>query len=159
MNPSDPGGRERYVRVCKGLELITICTFGIPLQTHRYHQTKYYSYDHILCISIHNDDHQIHPNHSSMRYIYHKTNQFQRIFRSLEAYFFLFASLRMVAIFLSLLVSRPFEFRMVPGGNPRVFSNVPTVQSLLTFLIPMIISSLIQSSFLQPQEVLSDLIS
>lgn len=36
----------------------------------------------------------------------------------------------MVPIFLSLRVSRPSLFRIVPGGRPFFFSNVPTVQSL-----------------------------
>ena len=39
-------------------------------------------------------------------------------------------SRRMVPIFLSLRVSRPSLFRIVPGGRPYFFSNVPTVQSL-----------------------------
>lgn len=40
-------------------------------------------------------------------------------------------SLRIVPIFLSLRVSLPSEFRIVPGGRPCFFSKVPTVQSLL----------------------------
>ena len=36
----------------------------------------------------------------------------------------------MVPINLSLRVSRPSLFRIVPGGRPFFFSNVPTVQSL-----------------------------
>lgn len=39
-------------------------------------------------------------------------------------------SRRMVPINLSLRVSRPSLFRIVPGGRPFFFSNVPTVQSL-----------------------------
>ncbi len=39
-------------------------------------------------------------------------------------------SRRMVPIFLSLRVSRPSLFRIVPGGRPFFFSNAPTVQSL-----------------------------
>jgi len=34
-----------------------------------------------------------------------------------------------VPIFLSLRVSLPFEFLIVPGGKPLVFSKVPTLQS------------------------------
>ncbi len=44
-------------------------------------------------------------------------------------------SFRIVPIFLSLLVSLPFLLRIVPGGNPCFFSNVPTVQSDLVLLI------------------------
>lgn len=54
-----------------------------------------------------------------------------------EGYFFLSggftASLRMVPIFLSLRVSRPSGFLIVPGGSPCFFSNEPTVWSLLVF--------------------------
>lgn len=39
-------------------------------------------------------------------------------------------SRRMVPINLSLRVSRPSLFRIVPGGRPYFFSNAPTVQSL-----------------------------
>ena len=39
-------------------------------------------------------------------------------------------SRRMVPINLSLRVSRPSLFRIVPGGRPFFFSKVPTVQSL-----------------------------
>lgn len=39
-------------------------------------------------------------------------------------------SRRMVPINLSLRVSRPSLFRIVPGGRPFFFSNAPTVQSL-----------------------------
>lgn len=41
----------------------------------------------------------------------------------------------MVPIFLSLLVSLPFLFLIVPGGSPCFFSKVPTVQSDLVFLM------------------------
>lgn len=40
-------------------------------------------------------------------------------------------SFRIVPIFLSLHVSLPSAFRIVPGGRPCFFSKVPTVQSLL----------------------------
>lgn len=40
-------------------------------------------------------------------------------------------SFRIVPIFLSLRVSLPSAFRIVPGGRPCFFSKVPTVQSLL----------------------------
>ena len=43
-----------------------------------------------------------------------------------------------VPISLSDLVSMPFVFLTVPGGRPRVLSNVPTVQSFLTFLTPVV---------------------
>ena len=50
-----------------------------------------------------------------------------RLYRFLP---FFSPSRRMVPIFLSLRVSRPSLFRIVPGGRPCFFSNVPTVQSL-----------------------------
>lgn len=43
---------------------------------------------------------------------------------------FFLSSRRMAPINLSLRVSRPSLFRIVPGGRPFFFSNVPTVQSL-----------------------------
>lgn len=50
-----------------------------------------------------------------------------RLYRFLP---FFSPSRRMVPIVLSLRVSRPSLFRIVPGGRPFFFSNVPTVQSL-----------------------------
>lgn len=52
-----------------------------------------------------------------------------------QFYFPLSASFLIVPICLSLRVSRPSLFLIVPGGSPCFFSNVPTVQSLLVFLI------------------------
>ena len=43
---------------------------------------------------------------------------------------FFSASRRTAPIVLSLRVSRPSLFRIVPGGRPYFFSNAPTVQSL-----------------------------
>ena len=53
----------------------------------------------------------------------------------LNLYFPFWASFLIVPIFLSLRVSRPSLFLIVPAGKPCFFSNVPTVQSLLVFLI------------------------
>lgn len=49
--------------------------------------------------------------------------------------YFFDLSFLIVPIFLSLLVSLPFRFRIVPAGSPSFFSSVPTLQSLLIFLI------------------------
>ncbi len=57
--------------------------------------------------------------------------------------YFFSCSLRIVPIFLSDLVSLPLLFRIVPGGSPCFCSKVPTVQSLLVFLVfllPIILS-------------------
>ena len=64
-------------------------------------------------------------------------------------YFFFSPSLRMVPIFLSLRVSRPSLFLIVPGGKLFFFSNVPTVQSLLTLLICFLLVILAITLFFQ----------
>lgn len=67
-----------------------------------------------------------------------KTNK--KVMRNFFFNNYLELSFRIVPIFLSERVSLPFAFRIVPFGNPRVFSKVPTVQSLLVFLTLMFIS-------------------
>ena len=48
---------------------------------------------------------------------------------------FFSASSRMVLTSLSLLVSRPLLFLIVPAGSPKFLSRAPTVQSSLSFLL------------------------
>jgi len=56
-------------------------------------------------------------------------------FLFLYYFFTFFDSFRIVPIRLSERVSRSSVFRIVPAGSPYFFSKVPTVQSLLVFLV------------------------